>query len=58
MGEQTATALSPMTQSGHFTQNPPNMRPNVPGVGAGVGDGCVGDAVRVPLDRKVAGRSA
>jgi len=44
-----------LTQSGYFTQNPPNMRPNIPGLGAGVGDGSVGDAVPVPLDRKAAG---
>ena len=28
-----------MTQSGHLTQNPPNIRPNIPGAGAGDGRG-------------------
>ena len=45
-----------LTQSGHFTQNPPNIRPNIPGAGAGAGDGRVGGtAVIVPLDRKATG---
>ena len=44
-----------MTQSGYFTQNPPKIRPNIPGAGAGAGDGRVGAAVMVPLDRKAAG---
>src|SRR4029078_6299874 len=40
-----------MTQSGHLTQNPPNIRPN----GPRAGDGGVRPAVIVPLDRKTAG---
>src|SRR6476619_2704863 len=46
-----------MTQSGDLTQNPPNIRPNMPGAGAGpgAGDGGVRPAVIVPWDRKTAG---
>src|SRR6476661_10999304 len=46
-----------MTQSGDLTQNPPNIRPNIPGAGAGpgAGDGGVRPAVIVPLDRMAAG---
>ena len=35
-------------------QNPPNIRPNIPGAAAGAGEGGVGPAVTVPLDRKAA----
>ena len=58
--EESVESLArvPRTQlhSIDFTQNPPNIRPNIPGAGAGAGDGRVGGAaVIVPLDRKAAG---